>query len=49
MQSLHECAWHPLQAGKKAASLYARVRKHLGATPLALRVWDAIQEQVMLR
>ncbi len=38
-----------LQADRKLASMVARVRKHLGTTTLALRVWERIQEQLLLR
>jgi hypothetical protein len=38
-----------LQADKKLSSMFARVRKHLGTTTLAFRVWEAIQEQLLLR
>jgi hypothetical protein len=34
---------------KKLARMYARVRKHLGASSLAFRVWDRLYEQLMAR
>ena len=37
------------QADRKLQSMFSRVRKHMGATTLAFRVWERIQEQILIR
>ncbi len=43
--------WTPLlhQAEKKLQRMFARVRKHLGASSLAFKVWTLIQDQLVMR
>lgn len=36
-------------ADKKLEAMYQRVRKHLGTSPLALKVWERLKDDLMTR
>ena len=49
-ETLAPCPAPPFpQADKKLGTMYSRVRKHLGTSTLAFRVWERIQAQLMRR
>lgn len=44
------CSWLArMQAPGRVSSMYTRVRKHLGPSGLALRVWARLYEDLLAR